>query len=219
MRTCDACGTRFGDSFRACPVCNMKAETIPDAENAIYPPCRDKARIGRLFRILGSSIGWVGVLICIIINIALGGAPWCLYVLFGMYTLFVLSGTELVENSLIERIVSGALAVSLLLFVIERLSGSGRWATDIAVPLVLFAALLAAAVLYLFCFDTQRSSFLAPLTIILGALCAAGFALFGGIELHWPLLVLSGLSVAILILTAILYRKPILAEFKKKLHR
>ncbi len=220
MRICDACGARFGEGFSFCPICKMETAEPANRDAALYPPCRNKARAASVLRLIGICVLWGGILASVVVNLAVGGAPWCLYVLSGTFTLYVLAfGDHFMENSVVERIASGGLAISLLLFVIERLTDSGRWATHIAVPMVLFAALLAAALIYLIRFDTQRNTFLSPLAIILGSLCAAGFSLFGGNPLHWPLIVLSGVSLLVMVVTGILYRKPFMTELRKKLHR
>ncbi len=216
MKTCDACQAIISDSFSRCPLCGI--EHTADRTNALYPITK-KQRKGSLYRISVCAL-WIGCLASVICNLCVGGVPWCLYVLSGAfvcYTAFL--SPRLVDTGFIQPMTSTGISISILLFVVERVTDSGRWATHIVIPCLLFGVLLSGSVIYLFWFDTQRNHFAAPLQIITCAICAMLFALLGFMEIHWPIIVLSAYSLAVVIVTAILYRKPFAAEFKKKLHR
>ena len=215
MRECKACKTNIGDSFSRCPICGMVQENF-DGEAAFYPNSqRGKALF--LWRKLLVYLLWVGTGVTVLINALLGGAPWSGYAVMGaivVYTLFL--SLETAEISLIRRIVAGSGALCLLLWWIEFATNSGPWATEIVMPLVLLAALLASATLYFAAFRRYRAQFLPIFVIIMFAFFAAGV---GILPMKWPMIVLLSASCGVIISIPAAFHKALWAECKKKLHR
>ncbi len=218
MNVCKACRTHIGAGFAACPVCGMLQENY-DETAAFYPKTKQKKGIF-FWRRLAIAMLCLGCFSACIVNLAVGGVPWAMYVVLGAYTAYVLFlSLETAEISLIRRIVSGCIAVSLLLYGIEYITQSGTWATEIVIPLVLFAGLAASTVLYFSAFRRYSGQFLPMLGLALSSLLAAVFGICGILPMRWPLITLSGFAFAASIAVLVTFRKTLCAEFKKKLHR
>lgn len=218
MNMCKACRTHIGAGFSVCPICGMPQETY-DKSAAFYP--KTKGKKGLFFwRRLAIALLCIGSLSACIVNLAVGGVPWAIYVVLGAYTTYmVFLSLETAEISLIRRIVSGSVAVSFLLYGIESITQSGTWATEIVIPLVLFAGLAGSTALYFSAFRRYRGQFLPMLGLAFVALIAAGLGFYGILPMRWPLITLSGFAFAASAGILITFRKTLFAEFKKKLHR
>jgi len=218
VKECKACKNQIGDGFLLCPICKMVQENA-DPHAALYPKTR--TRNGRfIWRKIVSLSLWGGVLVSAIVNLSVGGTPWAVLVFLGVYALQTVALTlETAEISLIRRIISGSFAISCLLWAIAKITHSGTWATVYAIPLVLLAGLLASATLYFSSFRRYRTQFLPMLVLVVGALVAAGFGIRGKLPMAWPLIALSGTSLAAFLAVVIVYHKTLRVEFKKKMHR
>ncbi len=217
MRECLACKARIGDSFSVCPICGLKQDN-PDPQAAFYPKAR---KTGTLFfwRRLLAFFLWLGTLAAVVVNLFVGGAPWSVYVVLSAYTLWVwFLSLETAEISLIGRILSGSVAIGILLWGIEYLTKSGTWATEIVIPLVLFAGLLVSTVLYFSAFRRYRAQFLPMFGVALISLVAVILGTWGILPMRWPLVMLSAFSAAAILAVFFAFRKTVLAECKKKMH-
>lgn len=215
---CKACKTQIGDAFRACPVCGM-AQTDVQETASFYPATK---KIGILFfwRRLLVAFLWIGGALSCLINALVGGVPWAIYVVLGAYAAYVIFlEWETAEISLIRRIISGSVAISFLLFGIEKSTQSGAWATEFAIPLVILAGLIAAVTLYFSAFRRFAAQFLPMLLIFFGAMVAAALGIRGIVPMRWPLIALSGFAFLAFIAIVITFWRRLWAEVKKKLHR
>ncbi len=218
MRICKACKTQIGDAFRLCPVCGMTQTDVQEAA-ALYPMAK-KNGILFFWRRLMVAFLWLGSTISCLINTIVGGAPWAIYVVLGAYTAYVIFlEWETAEISIIRRIISGSVAISFLLFGIEKSTQSGAWATELAIPLVLLAGLVAAVTLYFSAFRRYAAQFLPILLIAFGALVAAALGIRGVLPMHWPLIAFSGFALLVLIAIVATFWRRLWAEVKKKMHR
>ncbi len=190
-----------------------------DRSKSFYPPTRSKNRLF-FWRKTAIYLLWLGALVSVIVNVCTSGPPWSAYVSLGALAIWVLFlSLETAEISLIRRIISGSLAVSLLLWGIQHFTASGVWATKIAIPLVLLGGLVTSTALYFSAFRRFRTQFLP----IFGLSLASFLFLFLGIHdiipMGWPLIALSGFALASSLAAMILFRKTLRIECKKKLHR
>ncbi len=218
MRLCKACKLPIGDGFAVCPICGLKQENT-DAAAAFYPKARTKKGLFFWREILVLCL-WLCTLMAVIVNVFTGGTAWSVYVVLGAYAAQVLFlSLETAEISLIRRITSGSVADSILLWGIEYVTKSGAWATEIVIPLVLFAGLVSSVVLYFSAFRRYRAQILPMLGLGFFSLLAATLGIFGILPMRWPLIVLASFSAAAILAVFITFRKTVWAECKKKLHR
>ncbi len=218
MKTCKACKTAMGDSFSRCPICGMRQENVVEA-TALYPKTRTKKGM-HFWRTMMTVLLWTGVLAAGIVNVSVGGAPWAVYVALAVYAAqVVFLSLETAEVSLISRIVSGSASVSLLLWGVEFFTHSGNWATEIVIPLLLFAALATSVSLYFSAFHRFRTQFMPMFMLSLGAMVAGVLGIYGILPMRWPMITLSGFAFASWIAILVIHRKILQIEFKKKLHR
>lgn len=155
----------------------------------------------------------------VIVNICVGGRAWSLYAVIGAYIHYqtFLSFLQ-VEASIIKKFLSVTVSTCLLLAMIQVISYPGMSAIQSVIPIILYAALIVSGVVYFSDFRSQKSHIIPILFIIslsLG-LMVASFTIFRVIK--WPTIVLASISLAIILVSLIFFRKPIYSEIKKKIH-
>ncbi|NDV45838.1 hypothetical protein D0T49_02075 [Paludibacter sp. 221] len=157
-------------------------------------------------------------IISVVVNIAVGGIPWSLYVITGIYLFYkIFLSRNLVEANLIQRFLSVVITVCLLMIII-RLISTEALNVQIVIPNILFGALVVSGGFYFYDFQSQKSHIL-PIIFTIGVAIfsiAILFFLFGIIR--WPMIVLGGVSLFIIVFSLLFYRKSIIAEIKKKIH-
>lgn len=216
---CKGCTMDIGAGFSVCPVCGLKQEGFDPAKRLYPKPKRHEHRFF-FWRKLAIWLLWAGIFASCIVNLAVGGTPWAAYVVLSAYAVYeILLSLETAERSLIRRIVSGSYAVGFLLLGTAHITGSGPWARDLAVPLVLLAALLAAAALYFSDYRRFSAQCLPILGLSLLAVAAGVLGLFGVLPMRWPLITLSSAALAVFIGSICTFRRSLWMEVKKKMHR
>lgn len=173
-------------------------------------------RINRL-EMLRLLFVWLAYL-CALINFLTGGTPWSLAVIGGLIVLWVsVFYKPLVENTAIKKFSDVGIAVCLYLFLLDEVFG-GNW-SGFVVPIVLFSDLIVAGTYFLAFFKKEKRNFLPLFELTLGGLIAIFCGLVGWSRLDWPLIVVGGVSLALITLTIALHFQAIRLEFKKKMHR
>lgn len=217
MNICKACGIKIGESFQKCPICGA-VQPLYDVSTSLYPTTRKR---GALFfwRKMGICLLILGVLSSAIVNLCVGGVPWAVYVLLGAYAGYeIFLSLETAEISITRRIVSGGYAVSFLLIGIEEITNSGTWAREIAVPMVLFGALLAAAALYAAAYRKFPGHFLPVFGLCFLSMGWGLLGILGLLTIRWPLITLASTALGIFVAAIVIFHKRIWTELQKKLH-
>ncbi len=214
---CRGCTMDIGEGFVKCPICGLPQEAAVPAA-AFYPKPK---RRGHLFfwRRLAILCLWAGIVASAVVNLAVGGTPWVVYVVLGAFAAYeIFLSLETAERSLIRRIVSGSYAVSILLYGTAWVTDSGTWAVEIVIPLVLLAALVASAALYFS--DYRRFSAQCLPVFGLAALSVTGgiLGLCGVLPMGWPLIALSASALAVLVGSICTFRRSLWMQIKKKMH-
>jgi hypothetical protein len=217
MHICRNCDTRLVEQQHICPICG---ERIGNGADRTYPVYKKISSRGTKFRFWSIMALIVLTVATVIVNIAVGGRTWSLYVVVGSiinYQTFF--SRKQVESSLIRKFIVIVLSVCILLIIIQFLSRSEVNAIQIIVPILLWGTLILSAFLYFFDFPAQKSHILPILfTICLSLICiGTGLWLFNTIR--WPSIVLMSISTFIVLFAMLFYRKPVWAELRKKLHR
>lgn len=157
-------------------------------------------------------------LACFIVNICVGGKPWCLYVLGGELLLWMLVvDLPLIENSWLDWATSALLGSAAYLVLLDVCGGLGGWSRFV-VPVLCFALLIVQGTLFFVFFRSRRINSLPMYFLIVAGLWAILGAILGLNEMNWPTIVLGSLSLALLLVSFIIFRGDLLRELKKRFH-
>ena len=182
-----------------------------------YPPAtalsfwkRNRQALWRsLFLLLGYS--------CLLINLLAGGMPWSLIVIGGlMVTWVVLIYRPQVENTVIKKLCDSLIAVCLYLFLLDSIVGGG-W-SGFVVPIVFFGDLVLIGSYFLLFFKKRKRDFLPLFELLLAGVVITLCELVGFHYLDWPMVVVGGVSLGLLVLSLALFGQPMREEFQKKFH-
>lgn len=150
MNKCIKCDIRTNHT--TCPLCY--AETIEEGvpEEAYYPSYdmeeyKKKTRISRIAIFSGA----LAVLACLIINIVvMPQFLWVFYVAVSVfYVLVSFSHTILSASHLGGKIVAQVVSLTVLLLVIDIMSGSIQWSVNYVVPFLINAGILLMSIIIL----------------------------------------------------------------------
>ncbi|MEG1548509.1 MAG: DUF6320 domain-containing protein [Clostridia bacterium] len=156
-------------------------------------------------------------ILSMIANIILGGKPWCLYALFSEYIFYTRCMTwDLVETGIIKRAFAIVFPICSLLVLIEILEPSVPWSSQKLIPLIYFALLALASTVYFLWFNDQKTNLMPLLHSVTAAMISLLIGMIFIGKLSVELMLFSGLSIIIIIISMIWYRKTVISEIKKK---
>ena len=182
-----------------------------------YPPQTPLSFWRRNRLSLWRSAFLVAGYVCLIVNLLTGGIPWSFIVIGGLMLFWIVFlYRPQVENTLIKKFSDILIAVCLYLFLLDSVLGAG-W-SGFVVPIVFFGDLIMIGLFFLLSFGRQKRNFLPLFELILVGLVSTLLALTGVRELNWPMIVVGGVSLGLLILCLVLFWKPMSAELRKKFH-
>lgn len=185
----------------------------------MYPAIKKKIFSARLFRYIILGVLALAYIVCFIVNISVGGPPWHLYVLVGEWLFWTLMvSRSLVEAGLIRRLINVAIVTCLLLALLDGFSGNTGWAVNMVIPIIFFSVLIVSSLYFSVYFKRQKHNFFLMFSFTIGSLIAITLGLCNLIDLKWPLIVLGSYALAFIILAAILFRKSLLHELRKRFH-
>lgn len=155
--------------------------------------------------------------VCLIVNMLTGGVAWSIIVTGAlMLAWIVLFYRPQVESTPIKKLCDIAIAVCLYLFLLDSVLNTDL--SEYVVPIVFFGDLILIGLYFMLFFRRQKRNFLPLFELILVGLVSTLLALAGVRSLHWPMIVVGGVSLGLLILCFVFFRKPLAEELRKKFH-
>lgn len=155
---------------------------------------------------------------CIIVNLAVGGKPWCLVALMGLYMLWSLVlSPALIEYNRISQTIKLLSCSCILMGLIDFFLISG-WALTV-IPLVCLGGLATSGILFFTDLERQKQNMLPLLLLILGSLFASAAVLpLCKPSDRWVYIALGSLGVGLLIACIAVMGKGFFRELKKRFH-
>ena len=201
--------------------------------NITYPKLSKKrATREKLIRIL--RIPFItAAIVCPIVNIAVGGPPWSVITLFGLFMIWNMAvAIDLIEyNRTSQSIKLISYSIIMLILIDTLLTPDYKWGSTV-IPIVTFSGLIAIAILFYTNFERQRHNMMPLLTVDLICLAASAVMLFfinnaliyseipddfADIPM-WPYIVMGSVSFAILGSLAFTIKGGLISELRKRLH-
>ena len=152
MKWCEHCKLKINTDRNVCPLCFNSLKEVNDGQvinkdYRAYPSRKDKKRKPRIAYKIFLFLCIISVIVSAIINFTThkeGGSWWCLYVLFGVLYIFTLvRGTILSKIYIIKRLVIQEIVFSILIYLIDRISGDIGWSIAIVIPAILVSTNMA----------------------------------------------------------------------------
>ncbi|MCK9537154.1 MAG: DUF6320 domain-containing protein [Bacilli bacterium] len=224
MKKCTECKVLVNTERKTCPLCftllrNLEAQST---QLTLYPKYRSKTvRYNIFFRILAFlSIVTVFVSVSInIINYRENRNFWSLIIVASLIYLWILFRSTIRGNGNIpRRLIIQMLTLSVLLYVIDRLSGYGRWSLDFVIPFLSMASLLSIIILLVGNTVKFQDYVSALFAAIIFGFIPFILWLFKIVSTLWPSLSAASLSFSTIIGMFIFAGGHIKEELKKRFH-
>jgi hypothetical protein len=220
MHKCPNCGVQV--SQKTCPLCHEKKVSSEDNGDEKWYPDYDIAQQKIRSRISRLSIftGTLAVLICLIINvIVIPQFLWFFYVAVAVfYTLVLLSHTILSASHIGGKITAQVVSLTILLLVIDAMSGNLQWSVDYVVPFLIISGIILLSMIILRV-PLKWTGYLSSLLMMLGLgflpiiLYSAGIA-----DVLWPSLTAALFAVAIFSVFLIFANQTFMTQLGRRFH-
>ncbi len=196
MAYCVHCGVKLGEGEKRCPLCFTPvidpAEPQKASVQRAYPvrtPEQELKRNKHFLLFLAGLMLAAPALLCLIIDLLLTGKiTWSGYASSALILLFAAVTVPLLVNRFQAYVAVGMGFASLnaYLFLVERLSDSGRWFFPIALPAISLCAALLTVIILMY-----RRQALNKLTVIAASFAAAAVEC---VAIEWLIAAANGMS-------------------------
>lgn len=221
MKYCNKCRVKIDSPVEHCPLCY--AALVPhdgEPELQAYPSLAQNAeRYNLIFRML-LLFSLTAAVICFTINLlTFRRYWWSLIVISNIAYMWVAIGTALKRRSKPGFIVLvQALSLSVLMVIIDRFAGTGKWALNYAVPLCLITAALSITIIIIVKRIQYREFLLYFVLVALLGFLPVVLMAFGIVTVLWPSLVSALYAGLSLFGIFILADNAIKIELRKRFH-
>lgn len=185
--------------------------------NPLYPPITKKQRRRQHLAYVLNRIFVTCVILSIIVNFASGGAPWCLIVIIGLFTLHTMVvSPDLLEYNRISQTIKAIILLSILFILIDLLYPG--WA-GVATSILLCFGIILSATLFFSDFRKQRRNLFPFFWLLVVAITRAftGIATTSG-AIRATFLLMAVLSLLLVLLFVLFLRKDCLRELRCRFH-
>lgn len=222
MKRCVKCNIEVDTVRKTCPLCLSVLENDGKTYEKKYPtPKTVPQKRSIVLRIL-AFFSIVGIITCVIINIMTykkGSTLWSVIVTFNIgYFWLLIKSTFKKEGNIPIRLVIQTIAISLLLYVIDLLSGYSSWSINYAIPFITMASLISILIISVGSKSRYINNFLHILTAIFLAFIPFILWLVKLATILWPSLSAAGLSLITIIGMIVFGDKDTKEEIKKRFH-
>ncbi|MEG1805452.1 MAG: DUF6320 domain-containing protein [Clostridia bacterium] len=182
-----------------------------------YPITNSKKYVLYHARKISLYIMTLAVIVCGIVNLAVGGTPWFFYVLGGVvlfWRIFLHWG--ILDNTIMQKFWDISVTTCVYLIIVFWITG-GTWLYDV-LPIVAFSMFIVLNALYYLDYRNKRQNIMPLIWLVILSLIYIVVALCIKVEFGWEMIVLSSITGATVIASAIFYRQPIKNELIKRFH-
>jgi len=179
-----------------------------------YPHIKTKINKFLLTRKIILLLFLISIITVVIVNFAVGGKLWMLYVIGGeVIFYFAFLNYPLVDNSLVKRITVTLLLICAYLYLIDFINDT-KWSYFV-IGIVAFSIILIQLLIFFLGFNYQKKKLIPLFITSIGSTIYFILSLFKVVKINWPIIVLGSISLATLLMLFIFYYKSVTMELKK----
>ncbi len=179
-----------------------------------YPMIKAKINKFLLIRKIILFMFLVSTITVVIVNLAVGGKLWMLYVIGGeVIFYFAFLNYPLIDSSLVKRVTVTLFLICAYLYLIDYINDT-KWSYFV-IGIVAFSIILIQLLIFFLGINYQKKK-LIPLfiTSIISTIYFV-LSLVGVVKINWPIYVLGGVSLGALLILFVFYYKSVTIELKK----
>lgn len=224
MKKCIECKVLVNTERKTCPLCFtlLQNNESQAAQLTLYPKYRSKTVRYNIFFRFFAFISIITIFVSVLINIISfreNRTLWSLIIVASLLYLWILFySTIRGKGNIPRRLIIQMLTLSSLLYVIDRLSGYGRWSLDYVIPFLSMASLLSIIILLVGNTVKFHDYVSALFAAIIFGFIPFVLWLFKIVATLWPSLSAASLSFSTIIGMFIFAGDHIKEEMKKRFH-
>ncbi len=181
-----------------------------------YPTLPKQNRIFLKIRNVMKYVFFIAALICLMVNFFTKGKAWSLVAVWSIWMVWnLIFSPDIIELNLISQTVKLLFFTCVLLILIDVFLSSG-WAIFV-VPIVAFSGLIMTAIFFFIDINSQIQNSMPMVWLIVASLGAVIYFYFRSPSINWPLIVLGGVALSML-LVCIFFHEAFMLELKKRFH-
>lgn len=222
MKECLKCNIKVYSVRKTCPLCLTVLKTDEADYEKTFPTPNILPKKRSLFLRILEFLSVVAAITCVIVNIITyqkGGTLWSIIVVFNIaYFWLLIKSTFKKEGNVPIRLVFQTIAISLMVFVIDKVTGYTGWAVNYVIPFIASASLLSILLLSIGSRSRYINYFLHILTAIFLGFIPIILRLFKLVDVLWPSLAAACFSFVTILGLIIIGDKETKEEIKKRFH-
>lgn len=220
MNWCPDCDIMTSQNI--CPLCRMELADAEGSKMTVWYPEYDareqkiRTRISRLAILLGS----LAVLICFAINlIVIPQFLWVFYVAVAVFYILVsLSHTILSASHIGGKITAQVISLTILLLVVDFMSGNLQWSVDYVVPFLIIAGILLLSISILRVRLNWTGYFSFLLMMLAMGFVPLIFYMTGLATVLWPSVTAGSFAVTIFALLVVFANQTFMTQLGRRFH-
>lgn len=216
---CDNCNVIVEDSLINCPLCKTKISDKNNYENGFYPSY-NKFNILRLrynLFILSASLTCI---VSTILNIFIfNDTFWSLLIIgTSFYIWFFINHTIHSNSNLGERVFCNFLVVSVILFISDKIIGTGSLSLDYIIPILVIGILFSINMMVFIYKFKWKDYFVYHIMFSLICISSFIYYLFLETSITWAWLIAIYFSILSVLFMSVRFYKKLKIEIQKRLH-
>ena len=179
-----------------------------------YPEIKKRVSKFLLIRKIILLIFLISFMVCLTVNLIVGGRLWSLYVLFGELILYyAFLNKPLIDNVLIKRILILVVIVMGYLYTIDRINET-NWSI-LVLEVIGFSFLILQLILFFTNYEYHKNKIILMLITSILSCIACLLGIVGVYPLNWALIVTGSIGLLNLLILFTFYFKTTILEIKK----
>ena len=179
-----------------------------------YPNIKKELNVFFFLKFLYSLVALVATVICLVVNIIVGGPPWVLFVIGGeIIFYYMFFRIDLIDNTVIKKVMKLVIAICIYLKIIDMIIDTD-WSLFVD-SIILFSLLIFQTGLYIIGIRIHKRKLIPLLGLAIAAIIIFLLGIFNVIELKWPIIVLGVLGITVVLFLFIFMHKTTFSEIRK----
>ena len=179
-----------------------------------YPRIKENIKKFLVFRKITLILFLISIIVCVIVNLSVGGKNWMFYVIGGeaiIYYAFL--NKPLVDNTFIKRFTVVSFIICAYLYLIDVIEQTS-WSYFV-IGIITFSIIIIQLLLFFTEFQNKNKKFIPLFFTAVGSIIFCILAISKVVEINWAVIVLGSLGLASLIILFIFYFPIIKSELRK----
>lgn len=223
MKRCTKCNVNIHTDRKTCPLCNEVLTKINDLnEEPVYPKYNYNDPRKSIFYRLLVFLSWSVIIVSVLTNIATlknNNRPWSVYCVAGVIYLWILiRSTILSKNNIAMKLVVQNITSSLLVYLIDYLSGSVGWSLNYVIPALSVAATFSIVIILMIKYIKYSDYILYLVSSICLGFVPLGLYFFKLSTILWPSLASAAFSFVVILGMIVFADRETKSELKKRFH-